>query len=330
MALMPFPRAGAILCLHSVSTPELPASGSAHLRLNVFTSILRMARLVAEVVPLSELVSRHLGGRSTAGLMAITLDDGYAALGAWLRSLIVREGVPVSVFVATGAAATGARFWWDRIDDLYPHVPAKRWREFEMACGLPDDYRFGQPREHGPLRPLRQWVLATFAGRWPERLEPALRELEEEVGIRTAQRSMTFAELDELAATGLVDIGVHTVSHPVLPLLSEREAIEEISSCYDALRRRFEDPLPILAIPFGLYDERTLRVARVAGMRASLTLDARTLRDRNRLDALPRFCLTTNDTPTRLALRLLDVGHPLRRQSEPHAVVYPELPSATT
>jgi len=323
-------RAGAILCLHSVTTPGLPASGAAHLRLEALASILRTARLVGELVPLSHLVARHQVGRSTAGLIAVTLDDAYAALGAGFRSLIVREAVPVAVFVVTNAAATGARFWWDRIDDLHPHVPAERWREFEKTCGLTDDYRRGQPREHGPLRPLRQWLLANFAGRWPERLEPALGALEGEAGIRTAHRSMTFAELDALAATGLIEIGVHTVSHPVLPLLSETEVTEEVTSSYDALQRRFAAPLRVLAIPFGLYDEMTLRAARSAGMTASLTLGGRTLHDAARRDALPRFCLTTNDTPTRLALRLLDVVQPFRRWSGHQAVAYPELPSATT
>lgn len=330
MTFRRFSRAGAILCFHSVITRDAPGSGAAHLALEEFGAFVRMARRLGEIVPLSELVKRHQNGRNTAGLIAITLDDAYVALAAEFKSVIAREDVPVTVFVVSGAAATGASFWWDRIDDLYPRVPAKRWREFERACGLSDDYRRGQPREHGPLRPLRQWLLATFAGRWPERLEPLLHSLEEETGTRTVQRSMTFAEIDDVAATGLVEIGVHTVSHPVLPLLSEREVLEEVADSYDALRTRFAAPLAILAVPFGLYDERTLRAAQSAGMIASLTLGGRTLHDSRPRDALPRFCLTTNDTPTTLAIRLLDVTNPFRRSSPRQTVAYPELPSATT
>ena len=84
-------------------------------------------------------------------------------------------------------------------------------------------------------------------------------------------------ELERLAAIPSVELGVHTVSHPVLPLVPGTEMQQEIAGCYDRLRERFERAVPILAIPFGLYDDRTIRASRAAGMTAALTLGETTL-----------------------------------------------------
>jgi peptidoglycan/xylan/chitin deacetylase (PgdA/CDA1 family) len=327
--LRPFRTGGAVLCFHSVTTPALPAEGAAHVPVETFTSLVRAARRLGEIVPLGELVRRHREGRSTRGMVAVTFDDAYAALRTELADVISRQAIPVAVFVVANAAATGARYWWDRVDDLFPRVAPDRWRSFEAACGLADEYRQGQPPEHGPLRPLRQWLLATFAGRWPAHLDRALDALEQEAGEQTLHRSMTFEELAELAALPGVELGVHTVSHPVLPLLPDHELAYEIAAGHDALRERFARVVPVLAVPFGLYDERTLRTARAAGMIASLTLGGIPFNGGTG-DALPRFCVTTADTPARLGMRLLGVRELLRPAARRAPARFPDLPSPTT
>ena len=79
---------GAILCFHSLTTPELPAEGDAHVPWAFFQRTVRLARRLGEVVPLSTLVARHRAGRSTAGLTALTFDDAYAALFGHLAALV--------------------------------------------------------------------------------------------------------------------------------------------------------------------------------------------------------------------------------------------------
>jgi len=331
--MMPMRRpmsGGAILAFHSITTPELPGEGTAHVSLEAFQSFIRVARRLGELVRLSELVRRHQHGQSTSGLIAVTLDDAYAALHGEFREFVLQEAVPITVFVVTQAAAIAARYWWDRIDDVFPRVAPDRWRAFEDVCGVPDEYRRGQPRHHGPLRPLRQWLLAAYAGRWPGHLEPALQALEHGAGFRTRQRSMTFAELAELAAIPWVEVGVHTVSHPVLPLLSDPDLRQEIEGAYADLRERFATVLPILAVPFGLFDQRTLRAAGAAGMTASCTVAGGTLNGDAPSHVLPRVCVGRSDTPTTLGLRLLGLRELVRRCLGRPVSLFPDLPSATT
>jgi peptidoglycan/xylan/chitin deacetylase (PgdA/CDA1 family) len=325
-----FIRDGAILSFHSVTTPALPAAGAAHVSLDAFKDLIRGLRAFGELVPLSEFVRRRMQDRDTSGLIAITLDDAYAALAGEFRDFIASENIPITVFVITRAAEHGARFWWDRIDDLHPRIAPDRWQAFEAACELPESYRSGQPRMYGPLRPLRQWLLATYAGRWPSHLEPALDALEDEAGYRTGHRSMNLDELSALAALPQVEFGVHTLSHPVLPLLSDADLEREIAESHASLRERFPAALPILAVPFGLYDQRTLDAAHRAGMTRSLTLSG----DLHELEparhALSRFCVTAGDTWSSLALRLSGLRRFVRSCSGVRPPAYPELPSPSS
>jgi peptidoglycan/xylan/chitin deacetylase (PgdA/CDA1 family) len=282
------------------------------------------------IVPLRELLARHRTGRPTRGLVAITFDDAYAALLSPDVAFLRNENIPFTIFVTTDASRTGSDFWWDRVDTLFSRTSRQRWRAFELACGLPSSYRDRQPVEFGPLRPLRQWMLHAYRGRMPEHVGKALSELEEESGFRTAQRAMTFTELHELTRHPAVDIGVHTVSHPVLPLLSDDEQAFEISRCHSLLREQFPNVVPVLAAPFGLFDQRSLDNARYAGMTATLTLGARTLHGAPHVDALPRFCMCAGEKDWKLVLRLAGFLEPWRRWRDGARPAYPELPSEST
>jgi peptidoglycan/xylan/chitin deacetylase (PgdA/CDA1 family) len=318
-AMMVTPWAS-VLCYHGVTTPQAPSAAAMHVPEGELAAALDTIGSVAEVVPLRVLLDRRRAGRSSRGLAAVTFDDGYASLIPFLT----RSRVPVTVFVTTGATERGAAFWWDRVEDLFSHVEPARWRAFEDVVGVSDAYRAGQPAEYGPLRPLRQWIMATYNGRWPDHLEEPLSEIERECAFRTPHRPMTWDELARVAKPGVVDIGVHTISHPVLPLLSDAEIVREIVESDRAIRDHVGDAsLSALAIPFGLYDARTVPLASEAGMRASLTLANRSLRGIRVGDsAIPRLSMGRGLKRWKLLLRIV------LPRSQPGD--YPPLPSETT
>src|SRR5262249_49681733 len=207
-----------------------------------------------------ELVTRYVGGRTTRGLVALTADDGYAS---WLLAepFLIRRGLPLTIFAVNDALTSAQRFWWDRIDHSALRACPERWRQFEDECGLPETYRRGQPPTEGRERPLRQWVLAEHAGRWPKALEESLARLEHELGSHTPQRSMTASEISGFLKRTGADVGVHTVSHAALPFLTDQQIITEIRQGYRELLALFPGALPYLANPFGLFDARTLQLA---------------------------------------------------------------------
>lgn len=320
---------GSVLCYHGLTAAGNADGGAIHVSVDLLRSVVATARRLGEVIPLRELVQRHLDGRSTKGLVALTFDDAYISLATHARELIEREQVPITTFAVVDALSQGSTFWWDRLEEVFARATPKRWTEFENELGVPDDYRRGQPEEFGRFRPVRQWILSMHRGRWTLGLESALAAIEVELECSTTQRSMTREELASFSRLPGVDVGVHTLSHPVLPLLPDEELATEVRDGYRELQEVVENPVPILAIPFGLFDDRTVTVARMAGMKASLTLESTTLGRAANRDFLPRIFGSRGLTPWRFALHASSLSEKIRGTAR-NAPRYPDLPSATT
>src|SRR5262245_45549067 len=298
-------RHGTILCFHGVESSTPIAASSAHVSARHFREIIDVACATGEPVPLREMIKRHGAGKSTAGLFALTFDDAYVSLLTPEVSEALRDGrLPVTIFVVSGASERGATFWWDRVETAQRLVPADSWQAFERVIGIPESYRTRTSLEYGPLRPVRQWTLEQHKGRWPAAAEVALTSLEQAANAPPSPRAMTFEEIDAMTRRAAVDISVHTVTHPVLPLLSDDEVRDEIAASYRALRERWPGTLPWLAAPFGLYDERTARLAREAGLLGILNLHAYTLAQPSPIHGLPRVNVTETAAAWKIGLRL--------------------------
>jgi peptidoglycan/xylan/chitin deacetylase (PgdA/CDA1 family) len=142
---------------------------------------------------------------------------------------------------------------------------------------------------------------------------------------------MTFDEIDALTDYEGLEVGIHTVTHPVLPSLPDDELIDEVRSSFEQLRARYSRTIPVLAIPYGLFDDRTLRLASQAGAVASLTLTNR-LMGRDSSYGTPRLSMTRHSPIWKQRLRWTgvvqaarDVMGFARRPGR-----YPALPSAVS
>lgn len=327
---MKLPMPGIVVCLHGVWGSDEPSAGIANISTARLEEVFSVLATTTHIVPLADLLDRIEQGRSTYGLSAITFDDAYLSVRDLALPALERHQAPACVFVVSGAAHEGARYWWDRIEDLHPKTRPERWRMLEDDAGLPQEYRDGQPDDLGALRPLRQWILAEYGGRLPGALAEGLSRLEDELGWRTAQRAMTMDELRGLARHELISFGVHTHTHAALAFLPDTEVRQEIDTCHVLLQDEGIPVLPVLAAPFGLVDSRTARIAAEAGMRSTLLVSARSLWGGVVTSAVPRMMMSEPRRGWRLLLNVTgaaDVGRTLLGRRSPLA---PPLPSATT
>lgn len=304
------PHPGAILCYHSFTSRSLPSNSSVGISVDQFLSEMAMLNAISTVVPLSELLARHVAGRSTRGLTAVTFDDAYASLHSLAGPHLARLGVPFTVFVCSAPSASGAPFWWDRLEDLIPGLDLNARQNLCRSANMHPS-SIDSTSEQGDLfGALRAWILAQCGGRCPAALEDCVSDLEARLGVHTMQRAMTFDELEQLSRTTRLDIGVHTISHPSLPSLPMQDKISEIGGCYSALRSRFESVLPILAVPYGLIDAETITASASAGMTATLALGNATLQ--RHAPGVPRICMTRDVPRWRFGMRLLGIAERLR------------------
>jgi peptidoglycan/xylan/chitin deacetylase (PgdA/CDA1 family) len=239
-------RAGDILVLayHNIIPNGQQAHGdsSLHLPQREFAMQLDLLRQTHEIIAITELTPGPPKERPRA---VITFDDAYAgALEAGTAELKARD-LPATIFV-TPSFLGGATFWWDRFAPEDGQGLEPRWREQALK-----EFR-GMDAE------ITAW--ARSAAR-PERAVPP------------HQRGASEAELRRAEGTGLVTFGSHTWSHPNLARLSTAELADELVRPLEWLQQRFSNVLPLLAYPYGCYDQEVSATVRRHGYQSAFRID---------------------------------------------------------
>ena len=248
-----------------------------------------------EVIPLREYVRRATERKSVADCVAITFDDAYAGITTEGLEVLRDLSLPATVFVPSKAAAKGSDFWWDRFHLIVESPSPEPWQEILRDCGLPQMNR----GDASDVQAVRDHLLAANAGR------PSLPG---ERPLTRPWRCATFDELRMMAEWDGIDFGVHTVTHPVLPLLSPSEQAEEIARCYECLQDELPRTYALLAYPYGYFDRTTMGAAAAAGMYAAFSAEGFPPPRRTHPFALPRIGMSESRSVRSLRGRLTRVA----------------------
>lgn len=196
------------------------------------------------ILPLDEAVRRRAEGTLPARAAAITFDDGYADNCTVALPLLKRHGITATFFIATGFL-DGGSMWNDRI------IAAVR------GCSRPglDLASLGLGIHPLGTIPARREAIDALIGKVkyldvPRRVEIADRIAElAGVGVPT-DLMLTTTQLRELRTSGM-QIGAHTVTHPIMARLSLEDARQEIVGSREALQDAIGEPISLFAYPNG-------------------------------------------------------------------------------
>ncbi len=96
-------------------------------------------------------------------------------------------------------------------------------------------------------------------------------KLENEPAGSPEQRALTLDELKELADNELVEIGAHTVTHPMLAKLPVADQRAEIFQSKSYLETVLDRPVTCFSYPNGSSSEETESIVRDAGFMCACT-----------------------------------------------------------
>jgi peptidoglycan/xylan/chitin deacetylase (PgdA/CDA1 family) len=232
-----------------------------------FGEHLEVMRSEANPISLVELSEGLRVGRIPERCVVLTFDDGYSDVLTHGVPLLATHDVPATVFVTTGMLDREP--WWDTLARALGRAD---------ASGESVDLRVGGRAFHWASPPTRSGRDGC-AGRiqavqsqlldWPrEARDELLSELERRLGSfddDTASRGLTVDQLRELASLPLVEIGAHSVSHPMLAAIPEEEQREEIESSKRGLEALAGVPVRAFSYPNGSRTRRTRELVREAG-----------------------------------------------------------------
>lgn len=183
------------------------------------------------VLPLIQAVDLLRKGTLPRRTCCITFDDGYADNLTIAQPILERHRLPATVFIATGYL-DGGRMFNDAVIDA---IAKTRQRRLDLRHIELDQYDLAtiQDRQSAIASILRQ-----LKYRAPERRNQDVASIIEraECGNLPMDIMLTSRQVAELAARG-VEIGGHTVNHPILTSIEDDVAMNEIA----AGKRRLEE-----------------------------------------------------------------------------------------
>lgn len=229
----------------------------------------------------------------------VTVDDAYRDFRDVVWPVLRELGIPVTVFVPTGYPGRPERaFWWDRLHRAASGRPREECHQAGRiaaeASGVTTTGVHHDPRQ--ALRGLPHDVAEAF-------IDHFCRELGDlPCG---PPEVLDWSELRALRAEG-VSFGAHTRDHVALPHVHPERARAEIRGSIDELTRELGETTPVLAYPYGLYDDDVARIAREEGCSLAFTCDPG-MNWPGRTDPLKlrRTNITARTTPSLFRIRML-------------------------
>jgi peptidoglycan/xylan/chitin deacetylase (PgdA/CDA1 family) len=166
------------------------------------------------VVPLLQLVEQLGSGRKLdRHMVALTIDDGRRNCYEFLFPLLKEFGMPATFFVVSSFIRGEDWIWTDKVIWLseQPNPPE------ELVPGTLGGVFRSLNRMRPEERNARIEAMAKSTGATIPRTAPA------------KYTPCSWSELREMADSGLMEIGSHTVTHPILSSVTDEESWDELT-----------------------------------------------------------------------------------------------------
>jgi peptidoglycan/xylan/chitin deacetylase (PgdA/CDA1 family) len=239
-----------------------------------FAAHLDFLREFATPMSLGDLVRATRAGAAPRNAVAITFDDGYADNLQFASPLLHARDIPATVFVATAGSANTSEFFWDDLDRIFLQ-PGDLPPSLQLEVGPATiDLALHEDAQYSPTASARHqdWnvtlsnnptarhrayrtLCAALHNATIEERNRALHQLHKWSKLsskpRPSHRMMTPADLHHLTRSGLIDIGGHTVHHPLLSRESPDIQHREIQDCKTTLQSILNREVTSFSYPFG-------------------------------------------------------------------------------
>lgn len=243
--------------------------------------------------------------------VCITFDDGYLDNYTTAAPLLQKYQCPATFFISTYYLENDQPYWWDVLQEIVfssPQLPSP----FTIAIGgnevsyvLENNGKLTEEQKEKQ----NHWVwsdtpptqrCALYFSLWENmrplpqtEIEGLLVELKKMAGLAEVSlglsRPMTVADLKDMSRQPLLQIGLHTHTHPALAYHSASVQRNELAKNRESLEKICQSSITTLSYPHGHYNEDTLAVAAELGVAAAFTTKAEKVSTQSPVHRLGRY-----------------------------------------
>ena len=252
-----------------------------------FDRLMRMVARSFRVLTLGDAAARLASDTLEPRSLVITFDDGYADNADVALPILQRHGLSATFFVSTGFL-DGGRMWNDSIIEC---IRGCRRDAIDLSeFGLGRHALASVEQRRSCIEALLSHIkYLDLPGR-----EAAVRRLQEAaaVDVLPTELMMRGDQVRALYGAGM-EIGAHTVNHPILTSLGACDAERELTDGRARLQQIIDAPVDVLAYPNGKpnrdYDRSHVAMAQRLGFRAAVSTAPGVARHGDDVFQLPRF-----------------------------------------
>jgi peptidoglycan/xylan/chitin deacetylase (PgdA/CDA1 family) len=209
--------------------------------------------------------------------VVLTLDDGYGSVFERAFPILREHGLPAAVFVTTAFVDNREPLWPDRVEYALSSAEPRLVRSTVLGRTLVLDSRSDASRLESLRRLFRE--LKTVA---PEVRSAMIQTLEDELGRWLGRATappelyqpLRWEDVRAMLASGLISIGNHTHTHPILSRCSPEEQRREIETAHRLIARATGVASRLFCYPNGGpgdFDDTTKQCLRNLGYVCALT-----------------------------------------------------------
>jgi peptidoglycan/xylan/chitin deacetylase (PgdA/CDA1 family) len=206
---------------------------------------LRWLKRRFNIVPLRSIANAASNGGTLGDKVALTFDDGLRSNVEIAYPLLHRLAIPATFFVCPGLVDR-ARWLWThetraRLARLSPAARAELAREWDVPAGTADYVDWMKTLDCAARKRMLQRLQEATPDFTPTAAEHEEHDLADWKALR---------QLDP----GIITIGSHTLTHPILPGVPEAELEAEVRDSRRQLERGLDRPVDTFAYPNGDLD----------------------------------------------------------------------------
>ena len=291
----------AILMFHGLTDQHpngLENSSNLHIHADLFADLCAWLRKNSKVISLKEALVLHRAGEPLPrNSVVLTFDDGYASNYHLAYPILRQNNLPATIFAATDFIQNRAWLWPDRLE----YAVGNSTKLYLKSSLLDQPFSFPLTTDAQRLECIHRLSIA-LKQMPQEMIHAEITSMEEELGtslnlakqIPAIYEPLTWPQIREMVASGLITIGAHTHRHLILARCLPETLREELATSNQILADALGSRPSLFAYPNGKagdFNHDTRLALQEAGYEGSVTTETESIYINKDFDplALSRF-----------------------------------------